>query len=216
MDATSSGRMRCDGEIPDLPPERQVLEVERAQPGDGEPPQLHAEQDHQQERQPEVRGREPDEHEDGHRLVEEGVLPGGRQDSQRHGECEHDDGLEQVQPQRDGHPLGDLLQHESSVRAVGPAEVQAHHAPEPAAELHVDGLVQAVELPQRLALGPGGPRLEVLLDDTGLPRRQLQHHEGEAQDAHQERNRDQQPPDEIAKHGDLSACSVAGTSGRTT
>src|SRR5262249_12524210 len=80
------------------------------QPRDRQPSELDAEQDHEQEREPEVGRGEADEDEHRRDLVEGRVLPGRAVHADGDGQGDDDQQLGDVQEQGDGQTLTDLLQ----------------------------------------------------------------------------------------------------------
>ena len=89
------------------------------------------------------------------------------------------------------------MEHGTAVGREGAAEVEQDDALEPAHVLHVQWLVEAVELPQllqRLLV----QRVEVASLDLGrVAGRQMNDEEGNEGDADQEREREQQAADRV-------------------
>ena len=194
------GQDQVGEEVDLLPPEGHVLVVQGAQPGDGEPVELHAEEDHKEKGQPEIRGGEADEDEDGGDLVEERVLARGRGDADGNGEGHDDDHLNEVEEEGDGQPLADLGEYGLGVGLKGAAEVEPADADEPAPVLDVDGLVEPVFLVQPLDELGVLPRLLTADVVEGPPGGQLDNQERNEGDPDEERDRQHQPAQREKRH----------------
>ena len=129
------------------------------------------------------------------------ILAGGRQHADGHREGDDDDQLDDVQEQRDGQPLADLGQHGPAVGLERLAEVQAHDPAEPVPVLHVQRLVEAVELADLLDDLLGELPAQILLAARHrLAGRQVDHDERDEGDAEQQRDGEQQPAEREEEH----------------
>ena len=198
--ASSTGRSRCAPASAIFPSVAERLVVQRRDPGDREPAQLHPEEDHHQQGEPEGGDGEPGE--DGHRgdPVEEGPLAHRRVDAHGNGHQEDEPHRQDVDRQRDRDPFLDLLRHRPPVRGEAVAEIERRHPAEPPPVLDVERLVEAViRLEPRPRLGRR-LRVEVGPRADRPPGGHVHHEERDEADPDEEGDGQQEPARDIPEH----------------
>jgi hypothetical protein len=131
-------------------------------------------------------------------------LVGRRGHPDRDGESEDDHHLDHVEEERHRQTLADLLEHGPTV-GEGAAEIQPHDAAQPCPVLHGYGLVETVDLTERLLgfLDPLPCPFGRHDDVGGIARREMDHHEGDEGDPDEEGNGKNHPPEHVGQHGGL-------------
>ena len=154
--------------------ERPEAVAERPELAHGQPAQLDAEREHQEQAEPEGRDREAGQRQRHRRLVEPGVRAQRGEQAERDGERDGEDLRRDRQRDRRLEPLedgrGDRTAEKDRLPEVGvrqPAQI--------AAELNGEGLIEAEILPGPLDLLAGG--IVARQEGRGVTRRQAKEHE---------------------------------------